>query len=84
MTPNATLNTYQVSFNANGGTGTMSAQTFSHGVAANLNANTFTREGYTFVEWMCNGQSYGAGTSVSKLTTKNNAIVVITAVWRAN
>ena len=40
-----------VFFNANGGTGTMAAQTFTPGVAQNLSANAFTRPGYTFKGW---------------------------------
>ncbi len=45
------LNTYTVAFNANGGSGTMAAQTFTHGEAQTLNANAFTRTGYTFAGW---------------------------------
>lgn len=40
-----------VTFNANGGTGTMQPQTFQSGVRQELTANAFTREGYTFVKW---------------------------------
>lgn len=42
---------YKVSFYANGGTGTMDAQTFEYNVDQKLNKNTFTREGYTFTGW---------------------------------
>ena len=41
--------TYTVTFNADGGTGTMSSQ--SSTTAANLTPNTFTRSGYTFAGW---------------------------------
>ena len=37
-----TANTYYVSFAANGGSGTMTDQTFTYGTAQNLKANTFT------------------------------------------
>ena len=48
----ATLNAkYQVFYDANGGTGTMNASTHICRVAQELNANTFTRKGYTFVGW---------------------------------
>ena len=40
--------TYTVTFNANGGTGTMEAQTFTEGEAQALTRNTFTYDGYTF------------------------------------
>ncbi len=50
-----------VVFNANGGSGTMSAQQIMAGVSHPLSANTFTREGYTFVGW--NTAPDGSGTS---------------------
>jgi uncharacterized repeat protein (TIGR02543 family) len=53
--------TYTVHFDANGGEGTMSNQSFQPGVWQSLNANTFTREGYTFTGW--NTKSDGSGTS---------------------
>lgn len=40
---------YTVTFNANGGLGTMADQSAS--AATNLTANTFTRSGYTFAGW---------------------------------
>lgn len=46
-----TGNTFVVTFDANGGTGTMQPQTFQSGVRQELTANAFTREGYTFVKW---------------------------------
>ncbi|MBO7324047.1 MAG: InlB B-repeat-containing protein, partial [Bacteroidales bacterium] len=52
---------YNLSFNANGGSGTMSAQTFEAGVSQALAANTFTRSGYYFAGW--NTAPDGSGTS---------------------
>jgi len=52
---------YVVNFNANGGSGSMAAQEIEEGVAANLNANTFTRDDYTFAGW--NTKADGTGTS---------------------
>jgi len=43
--------TFNMEFNSNGGTGTMTAQEFNYGVADNLNANTFNRTGYNFKGW---------------------------------
>lgn len=45
------LNTYTVAFNANGGSGTMSAQTFTHGVAQGVSPNAFVRKHYKFTGW---------------------------------
>ena len=43
--------THTVTFDANGGSGTMAPQTSTANVAANLTANAFTRTGYTFTGW---------------------------------
>ena len=43
--------TYTVSFNANGGNGTMPDQTITVGVATVLSENTFTKSGYVFEGW---------------------------------
>jgi len=43
--------TYTLSFYANGGSGTMTAQTFTHGVPQKINLNTFTKSGYKFIGW---------------------------------
>jgi uncharacterized repeat protein (TIGR02543 family) len=43
--------TYKVAFNANGGTGTMAAQSITYGKTANLARNAFRRSGWTFRGW---------------------------------
>jgi len=74
--------THSVTFNANGGSGTMTAQVIAEGVSANLTANAFTRTGYTFAGWATtsggtvaymDGQSYTMGSADAELY----------AVWRA-
>ena len=75
-------NTYAVNFNANGGKGTMPAQTFTHGVAQAIKANAFTREGYTFAGWATRADgtvAYTAGQSISI-----SAPMTLYAVWKAN
>ena len=42
---------YQLTFDANGGTGSMETQTFSYRESRKLPSNTFTREGYVFNGW---------------------------------
>ena len=44
-------NKYTVKFDANGGTGKMADQQFTYDQEGTLNANSFTREGYTFAGW---------------------------------
>ena len=46
-----TANTHTITFNANGGSGTMSPQSIAEGESANLNANTFTKTDSTFAGW---------------------------------
>ncbi|MEG2414252.1 MAG: InlB B-repeat-containing protein, partial [Clostridia bacterium] len=40
-----------VTFNANGGVGTIASQTIKTGASANLTANAFTKDGYAFAGW---------------------------------
>ena len=50
-----------LSFDANGGEGTMAEQLFDAGVAQNIPTNKFTRSGYNFIGWNTNAD--GSGTS---------------------
>ena len=58
-----------VSFDANKGSGAMSPQTFVNGISADLTANTFTRDYYTFNGWNTkadgSGKNYEDGATVS-------------------
>ena len=60
---NASEQNNTVSFDANGGAGSMSSMTFGKGDSKYLTANKFTRTGYTFVGW--NTKADGTGTSYS-------------------
>ena len=79
------INTYEIAFDANGGTGTMANKQMTYGTASNLTANSFTRSGYTFKNW--NTEADGSGTtytnsqSVNNLTTENGATVTLYAQW---
>lgn len=46
-----TPNIYTLTFNANGGSGSMSDQQVLYGVSTAIKPNTFTRTGYTFAGW---------------------------------
>ena len=52
---------YTITFNANGGLGSMPSKAVSAGASISLPANTFTRSGYVFVGW--NTSFSGTGTS---------------------
>ena len=55
-----TVNKYTVTYNANGGTGTMATDTVSYGTGYVTKTNAFTRTGYTFKGW--NEKADGTGT----------------------
>ena len=62
--------TYKVVFNANGGKGTMTAQTVARNVNAKLAANRFTRSGYVFLGWATSkggAVAYANGAAVKNL-----------------
>mgnify|MGYP001623005828 CR=1 FL=1 len=81
-------NTYYVNFNSNGGSGSMTRQTFTYGTYQSIKSNTFTRTGYTFTGWNRNSAgtstSYSNGQSVRNLTTTNGGTVTLYAQWRVN
>ncbi len=54
-------NTYKITFKANGGSGADYAQTVTYAATSTLNANAFTRDGYSFNGW--NKAVNGSGTS---------------------
>ena len=81
------VNTYTVIFNANGGSGNMEYQGFTYNAEQALNANAFTREGYTFAGWATatdGNATYTDAQKVSNLTAENNAILTLYAVWTDN
>ena len=72
---------YTVTFNANGGTGTMAVQEI--GGKAALNANTFTREGFVFDCW--NTKADGKGTAYAdKTDITPTADMTLYAQWKEN
>ena len=83
-----TANTYYVKFNANGGTGSMSNQTFIYNNSDMLTANTFTRNGYLFVGWSLSPTSssiaYNDNVTVSNLSPIDGDVINLYAVWRVN
>ncbi len=74
--------TCTITFNANGGSGTMAKQTAAKGSNVTLNANKFKRTWYTFNGW--NTQANGKGTTYNNTAsitlTKN---ITLYAQWKA-
>ena len=83
-----TANSYTVTFDANGGEGSMNQQTFTYDVAQALNQNTFTRTGYSFTGWNTqadgNGSMYGDEAEILNLTTEANGSITLYAQWSIN
>ena len=79
-------NTYTVTYNANGGTGSMSNTTHTYGVSSTLRSNSFTRTGWTFLGWSTSSSAtspdYTNGASVKHLAENGN--VTLYAVWQLN
>ena len=50
--------TFNLTFNSNGGSGEMAPQEFEFGVPESINANTFSRQGYSFGGWLISGEPY--------------------------
>ena len=69
-----------VTFNANGGTGTMAAQTFKSQTATALKDNGFTREGYTFAYWSTTASGTGT-TYADKATVTLTGNLALYAIW---
>ena len=81
-----TANTYTITFNANGGTGSMSNLPMTYDVAKNLTANGFTNSGNTFAGWATSAGGsvvYQDGDSVKNLTSTQGATVTLYAKWTA-
>lgn len=76
------LQTYSISYNANGGSGAPSGQTKTYGVNVTLSSTKPTRSGYTFLGWSTSstgGVIYNAGA-----TYTTNANITLYAVWKLN
>ena len=82
-----TANSYTVSYNANGGSGSTDSSSHTYGIAKTLTANGFSRTGYTFAGWTTSAGGavvYAGGQNISNLTSVNGATVTLYAVWTAN
>jgi uncharacterized repeat protein (TIGR02543 family) len=80
-------NGYAVMFNANGGVGTMSRQSFIYGEEYVLAPVEFTFDGHTFVGWATNeidDAVYKDGVVISNLTVTAGDVVTLYARWIPN
>jgi uncharacterized repeat protein (TIGR02543 family) len=79
LVANFALKTYSVTFDANGGTGNMPPQIFTHGVAQALDANTFTNVGKYFNGWAMSTAGHAVYSDETEFSTTKN--VTLHAVW---
>ena len=79
-----TANNNTITFNSNGGSGSMGDQTIATAASANLTTNAFTRTGYSFAGWNTladgTGISYADGASY----TMGTGNVTLYAKWTIN
>lgn len=76
-----TIQTYTISYNANGGTGAPASQTKTYNVALTLSSTKPTRTGYNFLGW---GTSSSATTATYQPSASytGNADATLYAVWQ--
>lgn len=74
------IDTWKVTYNANGGSGAPSAQTKTYGASLKLSSTKPTRTGYTFDGWYANAS--GTGTKYNPGDTyTSNAALTLYAKW---
>ena len=78
--------TYEIIFDANGGTGVMNNQSMTYDSEANLNTNGYICDGYNFIEWNTKSDGSGVGYKnnalVKNLTTESS--ITLYAVWSSS
>ncbi len=75
------LITYDVNYNVNEGSGTVTSQTKSYGINLTLSSTIPTRTGYDFVSWNTNASGYGTNYN-SGDTYSTNSAVTLYAQWK--
>ncbi len=76
-------NPYEISFNANGGTGNMANQTINYDQTANLTTVGFTKDGYNFVGWATEENGAKVYDNGASYTMQSTTTVTLYAVWSA-
>lgn len=71
---------YTITFDANGGIGTMSNYSYLYNTTGTLPSNKFTKTGHDFSGWEYNGYIYSAGDTLGVLSDRENKFT-FKAVW---
>ena len=75
------INTYTISFNANGGSGAPSSQTKTYGQNLTLSSTKPTRDGYNFKGWSTSSSATSATYSAGGIYTSDSSATLY-AVWK--
>lgn len=85
MTANGAANSYTVTYDCNGGTGSTASSSHTYGTAKNLTTNGCSKADNSFSGWNTkadgSGTEYADGASVNNLTNTNNGTVKLYAQW---
>ena len=73
---------YTITFNANGGEGSMEPQRFEVGVDTALNTNAFTRENYKFIGWNTEADGSGATYADEGAILELSGDITLYAQWQ--
>jgi uncharacterized repeat protein (TIGR02543 family) len=76
-----TVESYSLTFDANGGTGTMSSTTLEYDATTDLPANTFTRTDYFFTGWNTAANNSGTAYSDEAVFTMGGTDITLYAQW---
>ena len=81
---NFTTNSYSITYNNNGGSGSVSSQSFKHGESVTISAGTaLSKTGHTFNGWNTNAAGTGTNYTVGTAYTPNQNLTLY-AKWKAN
>ena len=76
---------YSVKYSANGGSGSMRSSGFTYGTEGKLNACSYHRDGYVFLNWNTDpsgsGTSYSDGETVKNLCDSEGRTLTLYAQW---
>ena len=81
------VNTYTITYNANGGSGAPGGQRYTYATSGSINLSSTkpTRTGYTFLGWSLSSSATGASYSAGQAWNRSNASnYTLYAVWRVN
>ena len=81
------VNTYTITYNANGGSGAPDGQRYTYATSGSINLSSAkpTRTGYTFLGWSLSSSATGASYSAGQAWNRSNASnYTLYAVWQVN